>query len=571
MSFGETEEEQILYRVISNRGVEDIESLNKFLNPSLNYLYSPETLKGIDEATEILLDAIDESKKIRIVGDYDVDGIMSTYILYKFIKNENENIDFVIPHRVADGYGINTTIVEKAIDDGVEVILTCDNGISAFDALELAEENGIRVIVLDHHEPKIDEQSFEQVLPAASAIVNPKQSDCEYPFKGLCGAAICYKFIEFTAAHLGYEEGEIVRDYLEFAALATICDVMELVDENRIIVYNGLKLLNNTANVGLKTLINTAGIGDKDIEPYHVGFIIGPMLNASGRLDSALKSLQLILETNVGKAQALAMELKSLNEERSKLTKEGLDSVIKNIEASEIMDDKILVVYEPTIHESIAGIIAGKVKERYNKPTIVLTDGGDFVKGSARSINEYDITAGISAQRNFLRSFGGHRLAAGLSLEKSDLDDFRCKLNEDAELTEEDLIRKVYIDLGLPISRISFELIDSLNKIQPYGNGNPRPLFGAKDVVLKDMKILGKNKNVLRLTVSGNEGQFDGIFFGDLDNFDMELRKMGVSLEEAIATNRGIAADIVYQANINEWNNTKKIQLTLTNYRFKKG
>lgn len=566
-SFAKSKEEQILYRVIENRGIEDQDALRRFLNPSLNFMYSPESLKGIEEATELLLDAIDESQKIRIVGDYDVDGIMSTYILYKFIKNENENIDYVIPHRIADGYGINTSIVQDAIDDKVELILTCDNGISAFDALELAKTHGVKVIVLDHHEPKIDDKTFMQVLPAASAIVNPKQDDCNYPFKGLCGAAICYKFIDFVAAHMGYEEGEIVRDYLEFAALATICDVMELVDENRIIVYNGLELLNNTVNVGLKTLIKTAEIDNKKIEPYHVGFIIGPMLNASGRLDTALKSLQLLLETNVGKAQGIALELKKLNEERSKLTKEGLNLVIKNIESSSIMDDKIIVAYEPSIHESIAGIIAGKVKERYNKPTIVLTDGEEFAKGSARSIQEFDITNGISKQGSLLKSFGGHRLAAGLSLDKENIDEFRVNINAESELTDEDLIRKVYIDLGMPISHISQVLIDDLDKIQPYGNGNPRPLFGAKGVRLSGLKLLGANKNVLKMVVTNEETQYDGIYFGDIDNFNRDLQELNTNLEEVLLNNTVLNADIVYQINLNEWNNKKTIQLTLTNYR----
>ncbi|NLW42770.1 MAG: single-stranded-DNA-specific exonuclease RecJ, partial [Tissierellia bacterium] len=353
-TLGKTQNEKILYRIIANRGINSEEDLNEFLNPDLSKLHSPESMADMDRATDILINSLENEEKIRIVGDYDVDGIMSTYILYKFLSGESSNIDYQIPHRITDGYGLNVDMVADAIKDGVNLIITCDNGISAFDAIDLAKSNNIKVIVLDHHEPKISEDGMTQVLPNADAVVDPKRDDCQYPFKGLCGGAIAYKFVDHISLILGYEEGEIVREYLEFAAIATVCDVMDLIGENRIIVYNGLKLLNNTTNLGLKTLIKTAEINDKTLDPYYLGFVIGPMFNASGRLDTATKGLELLLEENVKRASLIALDLKNLNQERTKLTKDGLELFIKEIESMKLFEDKVIVAYVPEIHESIA-------------------------------------------------------------------------------------------------------------------------------------------------------------------------------------------------------------------------
>lgn len=563
--FGKTQDEKILYRIIANRGIENSDELDKFLNPSLSNLLDQTQMKDLEKAGEILLEAIDNQEKIRIIGDYDVDGIMSTYILYKFISKENSLTDYEIPHRVADGYGINTQMVEAAAQSGVKLIITCDNGISAFDAINLAKEKGIKVIVLDHHEPQV--VNGKQVVPNGDAIVDHKQDDCPYPFKGLCGAAISYKFIEYVSSILGYEEGEIVRDYLEFAAIATVCDVMDLVGENRIIVYYGLKLLNNTSNLGLKTLIKTAQLDDKIIQPYHLGFIIGPLFNASGRLDTAKKGLELLLEEDIRRAQSLASELKELNEERTKLTKEGLELYLKEIEANGYYKDDIIVAYIEGVHESLAGIIAGRVKEKYNKPTIILTSGDGYAKGSARSIDEYNITEGISETKDLLRSFGGHKLAAGVSLNSENIEEFRSRLNSNSGLTKEDFYKKIMIDLGLPINFVSLDLIELLEQIGPYGNGNPRPIFGTKKVFLGNFKILGKNKNVLKMSVRENNTFIDGIMFSNLEKFEEDLEKAGFSMANLLLSREEVVADIVYSPNINEWQGNKNIQLNIVSFR----
>lgn len=569
-SLGQSPNEKILYRIIANRGIENEADLEEFLNPSLTRLNDPSLMKDLELGIDILLHAIDQGKKIRIIGDYDVDGIMSTYILYKFISKENPKTDYQIPHRVEDGYGINVSMVDKASTDGVDLIITCDNGVSAFDALERAREKNIETIVLDHHEPKIE--NGIQVLPPATALINPKQEACPYPFKGLCGAAISYKFIEYLAGVLGYEEGEVVRDYLEYAAIATVCDVMDLVGENRIIVANGLKLLNNTTNIGLKCLIKASGLEEKTLEPYHLGFIIGPLFNASGRLDSATIGLDLLLAENLNDAIELARRLQELNQERTKLTQEALELFIRDIENNKYYENDIIVSYLAGVHQSIAGIVAGRIKEKYNKPTIILTDGDDnIIKGSARSIDEYHITDGIAREKDLLLSFGGHKLAAGLSLKKKDLEEFRKRINDHSTLKEEDFYRKVMIDLGLPISFINFDLINLLDKIGPYGNENPRPIFGGKDLSLGNFKILGKNKNVLKMTVKEGDTSLDGIMFTRLDEFESALEEKGYSLARLLVNGADVKADIVYSANINEWGSNKTLQLQIKNFRIKAG
>ncbi|MDO5028273.1 MAG: single-stranded-DNA-specific exonuclease RecJ [Bacillota bacterium] len=567
---GQTANEKILYRIIANRGIENQDQLKEFLNPSLTLLADPSLMKDLDLGIDILLQAIDQGKKIRIIGDYDVDGIMSTYILYKFISKENPKTDYQIPHRIKDGYGISLEMVNKAKEDGVDLIITCDNGVSAFEPLQAAKDLNIQTIVLDHHEPKIENGS--QVLPLATALINPKQDKCPYPFKGLCGAAISYKFIDFLSQVLGYEEGEVVRDYLEYAAIATVCDVMDLVGENRVIVANGLKLLNNTTNIGLKCLIKATKLDNINLEPYHLGFIIGPLFNASGRLDSATLGLELLLEENIEKAVSKAKLLQELNVERTKLTQEALELFIKDIEAKKLFEDDIIVSYVGGVHQSIAGIVAGRIKEKYNKPTIILTDGEeDILKGSARSIDEYHITDGIAKTKDLLTSFGGHKLAAGLSLKRENLQGFRKQINQDSTLTEEDFYRKVMIDLGLPLAFINSDLINLLDKIGPYGNKNPRPIFGGKDLKLGNFKIIGKNKNVLKMTIKEKDSFFDGIMFTKLEEFEHALEEKGLSLPRLLVSGGDIKADIVYSAAINKWQNKESIQLQVKNFRIKGG
>lgn len=561
--------EKILYRIIANRGIETEEQLKDFLKPDLTKLRSPELLKDMKKGGEIILEGIENNEKIRIVGDYDVDGIMSSYILYDFLKSENKNTDYQIPHRIKDGYGLNEDIVKKAIQDGVNIILTCDNGISCFSPIELAKDNGIKVVVLDHHEPKVEDG--KQILPKADAIVDPKRKDDDYPFDGLCGGALAYKFVDYISGPLGYDEGEIIRDYLEFAAIATVCDVMDLIDENRIIVKNGLKLLNNTTNLGLKTLMKVSGIDDSIIKPYHLGFIIGPMFNASGRLDSAIVGLELLLEKNVKEAMKKANHLKTLNEERTKLTQDGLEDAIKEIEGARLFEDDIIIVYLPHIHESIAGIIAGRIKDRYNKPTIVLSKSGDLLKGSARSIDEYHITEGLSREEDLLESYGGHKLAAGLSLKEENLSEFRKRLNQNSGLSDEDFIRKVYIDLGLPISYVDEEFINELDLLGPFGNGNPTPSFGLRNVNLGNFKLLGKNKNVLKMTVREGNNFREGIMFNNVEDFIEEVEDKGYSFPNLLVNKREIPGDLVYKSTINEFRGRKTVQLNITNFRISGG
>lgn len=563
---GKTQTEKIINRIIANRGIETEKELKDFLRPSLSKMYSPELMKDMKKAGEIILESISNSERIRIVGDYDVDGIMSSYILYKFLKDENKNTDYQLPHRILDGYGLNEDIVNQAITDKVNLIITCDNGISCFDPIQLAKDNDIKVIVLDHHEPKIDEEG-NQELPSADAVVDPKRTDCDYPFKGLCGGAIAYKFIDYISPSLGYDEGEIVRDYLEFAAIATVCDVMDLVDENRIIVKNGLKLLNNTTNLGLKTLMRVAGIENSIIAPYHLGFIIGPMFNASGRLDSATKGLELLLEKNVKKANSLALELQRLNKERTKLTIDGLEDALKEIAGEETYKDDIIITYLPHIHESIAGIIAGRIKEKFNKPSIVLSKSGNILKGSARSIEEYDITKGIARESELLESYGGHKLAAGLSLKEENLSEFRRRLNENSGLKPEDFIKKVYIDLGLPIHYVDQEFIKALDILGPFGNGNPTPTFGVKNIKLGNFQLLGKNKNVIRTSIRQGNTFREGILFFGVDEFIKKVEKAGYSFPQLLVSGEEITGDIVYKCKINEYKGMKNVQLEIQNYR----
>lgn len=563
---GKTQNEKIIYRIIANRGINTEEELATFLDPDLSKMYPAELMKDMVKATEILLEAIDNESRIRIVGDYDVDGIMSTYILYRFIKGENFNTDYKIPHRIDDGYGINKNIVDDAIKDGINLIITVDNGISAIEPILYANENGIKVIVLDHHEPKIDIETDTETLPNADAIVDHKCRECGYPFKGLCGAAIAYKFIELTAEVLGYDESEIIREYLEFAAIATICDVMDLVDENRIIVANGLKLLNNTSNLGLKTLINESGLADKKLDPYHIGFIIGPTFNASGRLDSAYKGVELLLTDNFSNAQNLARELRVLNQQRTEMTIEGLKLYLKDIEANRYSEDKVIVSFQSGVHESIAGIIAGRVKEKYNRPTIILTESKKGAKGSGRSIEEYNMVEGVSLEKDLLNSFGGHKMACGVSLDIDKIKDFRDGLNNKANLVDEDFQKKVFIDLVLPINYINTHFIEELDIIGPFGNKNPRPVFGDRDVTLSNFKILGKNQNVLRMTVSKDGFSIEGIMF-DIEKINEELARNNISLSSVIASNGFLNADIVYQATINEWNGNITAKLNITSVK----
>lgn len=553
----------IVSKLLVNRDISKDKSIEMFLNPDLDRLHSPVLFKDIIHASNLVNEDIKNYRKIRIVGDYDVDGIMSIYILYKGLKKIGADVDYTVPDRITDGYGINERIVDEAKSDKIDTIITCDNGISAVDAIKHAKELGIKTIITDHH-------NVPDQLPEADAIINPKQEDCKYPYKGICGAVVVYKFVEFMYMTNGLEEEEIL-DLLEYAAIATICDVMDIVDENRIIVKKGLEALNTTKDIGLRALIESCGLQDKSLAVYHIGFIIGPCLNATGRLDSALSALDLLLSNDKGQAKMIAEDLVELNNQRKSMTEDGVDKGLQVV-ASKYSNDKVLVIYEPSIHESIAGIVAGRIKEYHNKPTIVLTDGEKLVKGSARSIEGYDIYEEVLKAKDLLESFGGHTMAAGMSLKKENVDKLRAYLNSSCSLTDDDLIPRVYIDMQLPLKYINFKLLEDIKCLEPHGKGNSRPLFGEKSLRLKRARILGKHKNVVKMDlVSPSNSRFDGILFSDSQTFIDEVsNKYGnIALDNVLkGLDNDIMIDILYYPDINEYNGKTSIQLVIENFRF---
>ena len=567
---------EFLSKLLVNRDITDYNLIDSFISSSLDRLHDPSLMKDLLKGADIIRDKIINKRKIRIVGDYDVDGVISIYLLYTGIKKCGGNVDYVIPSRINDGYGINNEIVREAEKDGIDTIITCDNGIAAIEQIKLAKELGLTVIVTDHHDLPfvVDEAGEKKYLSTeADAVINPKQKDCNYPFKGLCGAAVVFKLIQ--ELYLIFELPlESTYCLMEYAAIATICDVVDLIDENRIIVKKGLELLNNTENIGLKALIKETGIEDKEIGVYHIGFIIGPSINASGRLDSALKALELLLSNDLDHANLLAKELRELNEERKQMTIDGVEKIINIIENSEIKKDKILVIYEPEIHESIAGIIAGRIKEKYNRPTIILTQGKDGVKGSGRSIEEYNMFEEISECKDLLLKFGGHPMAAGLSLEETNISQFRKKLNENTSLTDDDLISRIYIDMQLPLEYISFKLIDELKLLEPFGKGNNKPIFGEKNLKINRGFVLGANKNVLKLILENeNRKIIEGIFFGDIMAFENRVNEIYGNGEldkiyKGIGNN--IKLDILFYPSVNEYNGNTNLQVTIQNYRINK-
>lgn len=562
-----------LSRILINRGIVEDDLIESYLDPELDKMHLPTLMKDMNKGIDIIRDNILNERKMRIVGDYDVDGVISIYTLYKGITRCSGVVDYVVPNRVQDGYGINEDIVRDAKASGIDTIITCDNGIAAFEPVKLAKELGMTVIITDHHDVpfKLDKNDkIEYIHTAADAVINPKQDDCDYPFEMLCGAGIAFKLVEclYSLYNIGEEE---IYKFLEYTAIATVCDVVDLIDENRIIVKKGLELLNDTENIGLKALIRESGIEDKEIGVYHLGFVIGPSINASGRLDSALLALELLLSKDLEEAERLARELRSLNDERKNMTNDGVEKVIEIIEQGSMDDDKVLVIYDPDIHESIAGIIAGRIKDRENKPTIVLTKAKDGVKGSGRSIEEYNMFEELSKCSDILTRFGGHPMAAGLSINISDVDNLRKRLNEYTVLTEEDLVSKKYIDMQLPLHYISFKLMDELSVLEPFGKGNSKPVFGDKDISIKKAFILGKNKNVLKLILENkNKENIEALFFGDIESFeDMVEQSFGkIELDNLYrGMNNKVKIDILYYPSINEFRGNVNLQVTIQSFR----
>lgn len=538
-------------RVIRNRDVLGTEAVEKYLKGGLKDLYNPSLLKDMDKAVAILKEKIKQKKPIRIVGDYDIDGVCSTYLLYRAFNETGASVDYEIPDRIKDGYGINESIIRAAYEDGIDTIVTCDNGIAAIEQIKLAKELGLTVIVTDHHD--IRKEEGVELLPPGDAVVNPKQEACQYPFPEICGAMVAFKLVEVL-----YEAFDIPKEkwleMVEFAAIATVGDVMKLQDENRIIVKEGLKRIKTTKSLGLLKLIEKNNLDKDHITAYQIGFVIGPCLNAGGRLVTAKLALDLLLSQDESNAERLAYELKELNDQRKDLTKEGTDEAIKLVEEC-YSNDKVLVVYLPDCHESLAGIIAGRLRERFQKPAIVLTDGEENVKGSARSIESYHMFDALMGVKELLLKFGGHPMAAGLSLLKEHVDPLRNALNEQAELTEADFVKKIWIDVPMPLEYISESLINELDLLEPFGQGNEKPLFAQKDLYIRSVRVLGKNKNVVKFSLTTKKGSpMDGLLFEDGETF----------LEE-LGSRRYL--DVVYYPAVNEYNGNKSLQIVIKNYR----
>lgn len=563
---------QLLCKLMVNRDIIDENIINSYINPVYKYLHSPKTMKDVVIAVDIIKRKIQENKKIRIIGDYDVDGIISVFILYTALKKCGANVDYEIPDRIKDGYGINENIVKVAYDEGVDTIITCDNGISAIDQIQYAKDLGLTVIVTDHHDvPFIEEDGVRTFLSSqADAIINPKQIECEYKFKSICGAGVAFKLMEALYEEIGMDKEECYK-LIEFVAIATVCDVVDLIDENRIFVKNGLEMLNNSKNIGINALKKACGLEDKEITAYHLGFVIGPCLNASGRLDSAKKGLELLLMEDDEEAKNLAQEIVDLNDARKNMTKEGVDRAINIIDSTDINNDNILVVYIPDIHESLAGIVAGRVKEKYNKPTIILTKSEEGVKGSARSIEEYNMFERLLACKELLDKFGGHPMAAGLSLQEDKVDELRIALNNKCELTDEDLTRKIMIDSSLPLEYLNLHLIEELNVLEPFGKGNAKPVFGVRDAKITRAMLLGKDKNVLKLKLlTNNNITIDAMIFNDLENFESKIiEKYGNEGLDNLynKSNNNISMDFTFYPSINEWNGNKSIQIVVNGVR----
>lgn len=555
--------DQVTARLIRNRDIIGDDAIEEYLNGGLLNLHSPHLLKDCDKAAAILAEKIEEQKKIRVLGDYDIDGVCATYILICGLKRCGANADTEIPDRLKDGYGINEHLISLACEDGVDTILTCDNGIAAVSQVAYAKSCGMTVIITDHHE-------LMEEVPGADAIINPKQPDCPYPFKGLCGAAVAYKLVCCLYETMGIPMEE-ANELIEFAAIATVGDVMDLKGENRILVKEGLLMLSRTENPGLKALIQANDLNPQAISAYHIGFVLGPCINASGRLDTAKKALELLMARNWDEALHLAEELKSLNDERKEMTQAGLEQALSIIESSELKKDKVLVVYLPKCHESLAGIIAGRIRERYHKPVFVLTSAEEAVKGSGRSIEAYHMFQEMCKCQELFLKFGGHPMAAGLSIEAENVDRLRRELNRITDLTEEDFIPKVTIDVPMPIAYITEKLIGELEYLEPFGKGNQKPVFAEKDLNVLNCRILGKNKNVMKFQVMGSGGvSLDALYFGDIDVLKTYLEeKYGLQEVEKMMQNRenAVHLSVTYYPAINEFRNNRTIQIVIQNYQ----
>lgn len=546
-----------LASLIRNRDVIGDEAINQYLNGTIAELYDGMQMKGMPQAVEILTEKIRDREKIRVIGDYDCDGINATYILLEGLEKLGAKVDSDIPDRIKDGYGLNQHLIDRAHADGIDTIITCDNGIAAAKEIEYGKALGMSIIVTDHHEVpyKENEAGRRYILPSADAVVDPRQEGCEYPFKGLCGAAVAYKLVEALCEANGQDVADL--DYLlENVAIATVADVMDLTEENRILVKQGLEMLKRTSNLGLRALIQCIGLEGKKIQAYHIGFILAPCLNASGKLDTAKRALALLRAKTEREADMLAGDLKALNESRRDMTDRVVDEAMAKVEQTDIRGDKVLVIYLPDCHESLAGLVAGRVRENYYRPVFVLTDSEDGVKGSGRSIESYSMYEELTGCGDLLTKFGGHPMAAGLSIDKENVEKFKRRLNDQCTLSEEELTEKVVIDMELPFTAITEQFIEELEYLEPFGKGNTKPVFAARGVFMQHVKIIGKNKNVAKATAIDAAGnRMEAICFHDAQEFAKQCER-----------NNG-KMSITFYPGINEFRGERQIQIVITHYR----
>lgn len=547
--------DQVMARIIRNRGLETDEQINMYLNGTVDDMHSPHLLKDADKCVDILTDKIHARKKIHIIGDYDIDGICSTTILYKGLKAAGADVTFAVPDRIIDGYGINEHLIDDAYNNGTDTIITCDNGIAAIEQIKYAKEKGMTVIVTDHHDIPFDFVDGEKIhkVPRADAIVNPKQEDCPYPFDKLCGAGVAFKVIKILYEKCGLNPIGL-EEYAELMAIATIGDVVDLSDENRVIVKYGLKHLEVTTNIGIRALVEACELEIDKISSYHIGFVIGPCLNATGRLDSARRAIELLLTTDMEDARKKALELRTLNVERKDITEEYAAIAIEQVENTELKDDKVLVVYLPDCHESVAGIIAGRVREKFYRPSIVITKAEDGAKGSGRSIEGYNMFEEISKCGKLLNKYGGHPMAAGISLDIDKIDEFRKALNDNQTMTENVLTPTVWIDVPMPVDYVDIKLIKQFDKLQPFGKGNEKPVFADRNLTVRQSAVIGKNKNVLRCQLESEHGKLVTAIKFKLD---------GQEIPEA-----GRKISMVYYPDINEYNGIVSVQFRIEDWRY---
>lgn len=547
--------DQVLARIIRNRDICGSKDIDMYLNGNLNDIHNPHSMKDADKFVDIITKKIEEHKPVRIIGDYDIDGICSIYTLFCGLKAAGADVDYVVPHRINDGYGINEHLIDNAINEGIDTIVTCDNGIAAYNQVRYAKDNGITMIVTDHHDVPFEIKDDKKVynVPPADAVINPKQADCDYPFKLLCGAGVAYKLISLLYDRLGLDKKEL-EDYIEFMAIATVGDIVDLIDENRIVVKYGLKHIVHTKNTGLRALIEECQLDINNISSYHIGFVIGPCLNASGRLDTARQAIELMLCKDNEKAHNMAKELIALNNERKSMTEQETQKAIELVENTGLLKDRVLVIYLKDCHESIAGIIAGRIKERYYRPTFVITNAEDGAKGSGRSIEGYNMYEEINKCKNVLTKYGGHPMAAGLSLAISDIDIFRKMLNDNAILTDEDLIPKMWIDVPMPVSYANIRLVNQLKLLEPFGKGNEKPVFADRNLYVKTASVIGKNKNVLRCQLETEDGTYvPAVQFG-INNID-DIPRAGMRIS------------IIYYPDINTFNGIMSLQIIIKEWK----